>query len=83
MLLCLISILLFWCRSTTLKKQLRTTTESGFRLVTIGMSVVLICTLLWKAGRKIGYSSLDQSDKDSDVVEDDDAESEGTEMATA
>lgn len=76
-------LILRWCRSTTLKKQLRNNTGSGFRLAIIGMSLVCICSLLLKSGRKFGYSTLALSDKDSDVVDEDDAEVESTEMAIA
>jgi hypothetical protein len=43
---------------------------------------MFIISLIWKAKRKFGYSIIDQSDKDSDIVEDNDA-IDDTEMTAA
>ena len=62
------------CRSTIVKKQIHTNSNSVFGPSITGLLTAMIaCVLIWKARQKLygSYSSIDQSDKDSDIVEDD------------
>ena len=56
------------------KNQIHTNSNLAFRFPISGLVIAMIsCVLIWKARRKFydSYSSIDQSDKDSDIVGDD------------
>jgi hypothetical protein len=63
-------------------KQVQNTSELG--LSSAAAVITILCVLIWKARKKLGYSTIDQSDKDSDIAEDDDDDAIGkTEMTSA
>lgn len=63
-------------------KQVQNTSE--LELSSAAAVITILCVLIWKARKKLGYSTIDQSDKDSDIAEDDDDDAIGkTEMTSA
>jgi hypothetical protein len=65
-----------------LKKQVQS--KLGLSSAAAVMTITILCVLIWKARKKLGYSTIDQSDKDSDIAEDDDDDAIGkTEMTSA
>jgi hypothetical protein len=73
---------IFWCRST-FKIQVPNKPEFGWSSVAVVLVITLLCSAIWKARKKLSYSAIDQSDKDSDIVEDDDDAIMKTEMTSA